>query len=124
MSATAESALTPDRDPGCGMKGDPARPMGGTFTHDGTTYAFCSPRCRERFAADPARHLGARPPGHAQASNTPVEWVCPMHPQIVRAAPGTCPICGMALEPRTVSLDEPVNPELKDMERRLLGAVP
>ncbi len=46
------------------------------------------------------------------------EWVCPMHPEIVRDAPGTCPICGMALEPRTVSLEEPENPELVDMSRR------
>jgi Cu+-exporting ATPase len=46
------------------------------------------------------------------------EWVCPMHPQIVRSEPGTCPICGMALEPRTATADEPVNPELLDMARR------
>src|SRR5262249_2778785 len=46
------------------------------------------------------------------------EWVCPMHPQIVRSEPGSCPICGMALEPRTVTADEPVNPELVDMTRR------
>src|SRR5947209_10312613 len=46
------------------------------------------------------------------------EWTCPMHPQIVRDAPGSCPICGMALEPRTVSLEEPANPELVDMTRR------
>src|SRR5262250_65462 len=124
MRATAESALATDRDPVCGMKVDPAHPRGGTSTHEGKTYGFCSPRCRERFAADPGRYLAGAPPGHGEASNAPVEWVCPMHPQIVRDAPGTCPICGMALEPRTVSLEEPVNPELKDMERRLLGAVP
>src|ERR1043165_795749 len=57
-------------------------------------------------------------------TNTAVEWVCPMHPQIVRSAAGACPICGMALEPRTASLQEPVNPELKEMERRLLVSVP
>ncbi|HZX40581.1 MAG TPA: heavy metal-binding domain-containing protein, partial [Myxococcaceae bacterium] len=55
---------------------------------------------------------------------TATQWVCPMHPQIVRDAPGTCPICGMALEPRTVSLDGPANPELRDMQRRLLVATP
>ena len=53
-----------------------------------------------------------------------VEWVCPMHPQIVRDAPGACPICGMALEPRTASLEAAVNPELTDMQRRLLVSVP
>jgi len=124
MSATAESALASDRDPVCGMEVDPAHPAGGTFTHEGKTYGFCNPRCRERFAADPPRYLGASPPAPVQPSNAPVEWVCPMHPQIVRDAPGSCPICGMALEPRTVSLEEPVNPELKDMQRRLLGALP
>ena len=49
---------------------------------------------------------------------TQAEWTCPMHPQIVRNAPGACPICGMALEPRTVTLEEPPNPELADMTRR------
>ncbi len=58
------------------------------------------------------------------AARTATQWVCPMHPEVVRDAPGTCPICGMALEPRTVSLDEPANPELKDMQRRLLVAAP
>src|SRR5688500_5245415 len=47
------------------------------------------------------------------------EWTCPMHPEIVRETPGSCPICGMALEPRTVQLDEAENPELSDMRRRL-----
>ena len=55
---------------------------------------------------------------------TATRWVCPMHPEIVRDAPGSCPVCGMALEPRTVTLDEPANPELQDMQRRLLIAAP
>jgi P-type Cu+ transporter len=53
---------------------------------------------------------------------TKVEYVCPMHPEVVRGAPGACPICGMALEPRTVTLEEPPNPELVDMSRRLCEA--
>jgi Cu+-exporting ATPase len=124
MDATVKTALVTDRDPVCGMEVDPAHPKGGTYVHEGKTYGFCSPRCRERFIADPGRYLGGSPPGHEQASSAPVEWVCPMHPQIVRDAPGACPICGMALEPRTISLEEPVNPELKDMERRLLVSIP
>jgi Cu+-exporting ATPase len=60
----------------------------------------------------------------APVSTSKVEWVCPMHPQIVRDGPGSCPICGMALEPRTVSIDEPPNPELRDMQRRLLVSLP
>ncbi len=55
---------------------------------------------------------------------TATQWVCPMHPQIVRDAPGTCPICGMALEPRTITLEAPPNPELEDMQRRLVVAAP
>ncbi|HUM11056.1 MAG TPA: heavy metal translocating P-type ATPase [Myxococcaceae bacterium] len=60
----------------------------------------------------------------APTAATATQWVCPMHPEIVRDAPGVCPICGMALEPRTVSLDEPPNPELVDMQRRLLVSAP
>ncbi len=142
MDATSDTVLATDRDPVCGMEVDPANPRGGTHTHAGKTYGFCSPRCRERFAADPERFLAPeRASGavQAQPAHGPhagmaleprasaarkVEWVCPMHPQIVRDGPGTCPICGMALEPRTISLDEPENPELKDMQRRLLVSVP
>ena len=53
-----------------------------------------------------------------------IQWVCPMHPQIVRNGPGPCPICGMALEPRTITLEAPANPELEDMQRRLRLGVP
>ena len=61
-------------------------------------------------------HARDRP--ESSASDTKVEYVCPMHPQIVRAAPGSCPICGMALEPRTASLEEASNLELQEMTRR------
>ena len=124
MDATVKTSPATDRDPVCGMKANPADAKGGMLIHDGRTYGFCSPRCRDRFAEDPGRYLGGGPPGHGQPSMVPVEWVCPMHPQIVRDAAGSCPICGMALEPRTISLEEPVNPELKDMERRLLVSLP
>ena len=53
----------------------------------------------------------------------PVQWTCPMHPEIVRDAPGSCPICGMALEPRTITAEETENPELRDMTRRFWVAV-
>src|ERR1041385_595648 len=82
---------------------------------------------------DHHRHGSAvKPCGHAAPSHEPVaragdiaEWVCPMHPGIVRSAPGTCPVCGMALEPRTAAVAEPENPELVDMQRRfsLAGAL-
>jgi Cu+-exporting ATPase len=70
-------------------------------------------------------HTSSDPAPKAPGTNpdTPREYVCPMHPQIVRNAPGSCPICGMALEPRTISAQDEENPELKDMQRRFLTAV-
>src|SRR5262249_31586028 len=61
--------------------------------------------------------------GEPPAPSAKTEWTCPMHPEIVRDAPGSCPICGMALEPRTVSAEEPENPELVDMTRRFWACV-
>ncbi|MGZ3441777.1 MAG: heavy metal translocating P-type ATPase, partial [Polyangia bacterium] len=99
------------------MTVDPANARGGSHTHAGVTYSFCNPKCRDKFVADPAKYLApaAAPTPAAPAGTT---WVCPMHPEIVRDAPGSCPICGMALEPSTVLAEEPPNPELADMKRR------
>jgi YHS domain-containing protein len=82
---------------------------------------FCNPRCQQRFEADPDAFLkpAAAKPAPTAAAAEVVEWTCPMHPEIVRNAAGSCPICGMALEPRTVSATEGENPELTDMRRRL-----
>ncbi len=85
--------------------------------HAGHTYHFCSSRCRERFVADPARYLTPSPAATAPIGDE-VRWTCPMHPQIVRNEPGSCPICGMALEPMTPAAGEAANPELRDMTRR------
>src|SRR5213075_3181336 len=73
--------------------------------------------CLAKFIGDPERYLGG---GHAAPAvpAAAAEWTCPMHPEIVRPAPGSCPICGMALETRTVTLEEAENPELADMRRR------
>jgi Cu+-exporting ATPase len=70
------------------------------------------------------RAPAAQPPMTGKAAGSITEYVCPMHPEIVRPTPGSCPICGMALEPRTVSIDEAPNPELVDMSRRLRVSVP
>ncbi len=127
------SAPATGRDPVCGMTVRPDSPH--AHEHAGTTYHFCSASCRERFRGDPARYLAppsveAPAPARAPAPAVPeparagkaaaagAEWTCPMHPEIVRAGPGSCPICGMALEPRVASLEDPENPELIDMSRR------
>ena len=91
------------------MTVDPATSI--SSTRDGRTSYFCHPGCREKFEADPGRYLDAPPSGPPPpAPGTANEWVCPMHPQIVRPGPGECPICGMALEPRVSTGDEEENP--------------
>jgi Cu+-exporting ATPase len=140
-----------EKDPVCGMsvkKDTPHR-----YTWNGKEYFFCAASCRDRFAKDPEKYLSARVPspmamhehgatsakasashpGNASAAHASqaasqsaakaAQWTCPMHPEVVRDAPGSCPICGMALEPRTVSLEEPANPELADMTRRFWVSV-
>ena len=115
----------PAVDPVCGMTVDPVHPKGGRSVHRGREIGFCSAKCKAKFDADPEKYLAG--PSEAPAAPPGSEWTCPMHPEIVRAAPGSCPICGMALEPREVALDEK-NPELDDMSRRfrvsLLFTVP
>jgi Cu+-exporting ATPase len=149
-------------DPVCGMQVDPAT-AAARVEHQGRTFFFCCPGCAARFTADPDRYLHkqastgpraeapARPgtvwtcpmdpevrqdhpgscpkcgmalePDVPAAPITKVEYTCPMHPEVVRDEPGSCPKCGMALEPRTVTLQEPPNPELADMSRRFWVAL-
>jgi Cu+-exporting ATPase len=134
-------------DPVCGMSIDPADAVG-HVDYQGHTYFFCAESCLQRFKADPARYVesgqppvesallvarGTHSPDFQQPSSprtspipTPdsripvgsTKWTCPMHPEIVRDAPGACPICGMALEPLTITAEEPENEELRDMTRR------
>ena len=83
----------------------------------GRTYYFCSARCRERFEAEPQKYLAPEP---VKAEPVPegTIYTCPMHPEIRQVGPGSCPICGMALEPVTVTAKAGPNPELLDMTRR------
>jgi Cu+-exporting ATPase len=109
-------------DPVCGMTVDPAD-AAGSVEYRGHTYYFCSPSCVERFRAAPTDFVGDKDqpgqrPSPPPSSDGNVEYTCPMHPEILRDGPGACPICGMALEPRTISLTEGPNPELVDMTRR------
>jgi Cu+-exporting ATPase len=110
-----------EHDPVCGMTIDPAKAKH-RAEHAGHSYFFCSAKCREKFAAEPARYVSPAPAGAAGAAARTaageVLWTCPMHPQIVREEPGNCPICGMTLEPMTPAAGEAVNPELRDMRRR------
>jgi Cu+-exporting ATPase len=103
------------RDPVCGMSVDPATSKH-RFDDHGETYHFCSAGCRSKFAADPRAYLDNRTPKAAAPEGT--IYTCPMHPQIRQVGPGSCPICGMALEPEVASLDAPPNAELADMTRR------
>lgn len=107
-------------DPVCGMTVNPET-AAGSFKHNGQAYYFCSTHCLDKFRDDPERFLN-KPMALEPLTVTPprqkIEYTCPMHPQIVRDAPGNCPICGMALEPRTVSLTEEENPELVNMRQR------
>jgi P-type Cu+ transporter len=90
--------------------------------HQGTTFQFCSAGCRSKFAANPAKYLSCAPaPERAAPGAT---YTCPMHPEVRQAGPGSCPICGMALEPLAVTAEPEASPELADMQRRLwLGLV-
>ncbi|HVR43493.1 MAG TPA: heavy metal translocating P-type ATPase [Thermoanaerobaculia bacterium] len=111
-------------DPVCGMTVEPSS-AAGTSEYGGETFHFCSPGCKAKFDADPAKYVpgesgGASETAGRQPPPKGAEWTCPMHPEIVRDAPGSCPICGMALEPRAISLDEEENPELADMRRRFV----
>lgn len=119
----------------------------GSFEFAGTTYYFCSRHCLEKFRSHPKSFLDKPPQpmsvqpigiqrrgeasykeySSADATKTldvgrstlARSYTCPMHPEVVRDGPGSCPLCGMALEPRTISLEEEPNPELVDMSRRL-----
>jgi len=101
-----------------------------TYDHDGVTYYFCNPRCKEKFSAEPQRYLDeelkkAAAEKEAAAAAPGTMWTCPMDPEIVQDHPGTCPICGMALEPMGVPpADAGPNPELVDFTWRLKIALP
>ncbi|HLJ52765.1 MAG TPA: heavy metal translocating P-type ATPase [Rhizomicrobium sp.] len=105
-----------ERDVVCGMAVDAATAKH-FVAHGGTTYYFCGARCREKFLADPAKYLEPRR-AESKPTGTDVIFTCPMHPEIRHKGPGSCPICGMALEPLHAALDAQPNHELIDMTRR------
>ncbi len=105
-------------DPVCGMQVAPSSPL--KTDHQGVTTFFCSTHCLQAFLKDPKSYGPDRvaPRAMPAPSGQASEYTCPMHPEIVRNAPGACPLCGMALEPRVASLSDAPNPELADMQRR------
>jgi Cu+-exporting ATPase len=114
--ATSES--TPNgqvTDPVCGMKVDPHTAKH-RAEHAGHPWYFCSAGCREKFIADPPAYLHGKPaPKPAPAGTI---YTCPMHPEVQQVGPGSCPKCGMALEPMMPSLDEDDGGELVAMTTR------
>lgn len=139
-AAVAGPAL---RDPVCGMEVGPDTPH--RHSHSGADLLFCSAHCKAKFVAAPEKYAkpqdaagsccsahtsGGHGAGHHHEAAAPIDapvgtkWTCPMHPEIVRDRPGSCPICGMALEPMTPTADSGPNPELIDMTKRFwVGAL-
>ncbi len=113
-----------EKDPVCGMNMPADPPL--QREYGGKVYRFCCQECLDQFDQDPGKFAGAQKAVPKAATpvlvGTHVEWTCPMHPEIVRDAPGSCPICGMALEPKTISAEPEKNPELIDMSRRFWTA--
>lgn len=108
-------------DPVCGMKVDPQNPKGGSYQYEGKVYSFCNPKCREKFSQKPQDYLK---PKSLELKSVPSALqdtihTCPMHPEVRQKGPGSCPICGMALEPEVITLDETEPSELTDMKKRL-----
>jgi P-type Cu+ transporter len=104
------------RDPVCGMNVRADTKL--RLEHGGETYRFCNPKCMERFRQSPESFLSPEPAPAPEPAAPGRRWTCPMHPEIVRDAPGSCPLCGMALEPMEISAEEEESEELADMRRR------
>jgi P-type Cu+ transporter len=115
-------------DPVCGMAVR-AENAAGSYVHEGKTYYFCSAGCLAKFRENPRAFL--IPPAQrmtkanrtAVPAGSKVEYVCPMDPEVLETEPGACPICGMALEPKIVTLEDRPNPELQDMTRRFWSSL-
>ncbi len=119
--AKSPAGSAPETDPVCGMSVDPATAQWKTG-HNGKTFYFCSASCRTKFIANPGKYL-AQDTSAAEPVAEGAIYTCPMHPQIRQVGPGSCPICGMALEPLLISADSGPNHELADMTRRFWVAL-
>jgi heavy metal translocating P-type ATPase len=110
-------SATTVKDPVCGMDVDPAAATH-RAEHGGETYFFCSAGCETKFKAAPERYTQPKPAPAATALPEGTIYTCPMHPQVRQVGPGSCPICGMALEPEIATGEEGPSEELRDMTRR------
>jgi P-type Cu+ transporter len=111
-------------DPVCGMAVAPDSPHRASFK--GKDYRFCSAGCLTKFQAEPGRYAAAGADNKAEPEAAPpgTEYTCPMHPEVRQIGPGTCPKCGMALEPVLPALEEGEAPELRDFRRRFWWTLP
>ena len=121
MMMPAAPAAAGVLDPVCGMTVQPET-AAGLYAHEGKTYYFCATSCLTKFKNDPAYYVLPQDQRQAREVAVPpgaaVEYICPMDPEILETKPGACRICGMALEPKIVTMAEGPNPELDDMSRR------
>ncbi len=115
LERDTQQVPSPTKDPVCGMTVDPDSSEH-VAAYDGHDFHFCSAGCKTKFVADPGRY--SEPTGRASANLAHAMHICPMHPEVRQEGPGSCPICGMALEPATITLNQGPNPELIDMNRR------
>lgn len=104
-------------DPVCKMLVKPET-AAAKFDFEGKTYYFCAVSCQNKFRQNPQKFLNADTKVEPMSASEGVEYTCPMDPEIVQIGPGICPICGMALEPKTFTLDDKPDPEFVDMKRR------
>ena len=98
---------------------DPENAKGGSVRYHGVTYYFCNPKCHQKFVDNPEFYLDKTDSPWSKTVSDDRTYTCPMHPEIRQKGPGNCPICGMALEPEEVSLEEEKNPEFIDFIGRL-----
>ena len=120
--STHEKTGTEVLDPVCGMKVDPKTAKGGASEYKGRTYYFCNPKCKTKFDHEPEKYRS--PKKETVSPRLDVEYICPMHPEIRQMGPGSCPICGMALEPTVLTADhEEDQTEYLDMRKRFILSV-
>ncbi|MBL8308797.1 MAG: heavy metal translocating P-type ATPase [Burkholderiales bacterium] len=124
LSTTPTAMAQSLQDPVCGM--NVTDQSAHRHEHAARMYYFCSAGCKSKFAADPGKYLAPKPATASSAPSASIGslYTCPMHPEIRQDHPGTCPKCGMALEPEMPSLEEEDSPELMDFTRRFWWTLP